>query len=279
MNRSFKILVIIIICIIIIIGVSIKVMFQHNEKNNSKRNEASETLQDNFTIVDDNGYILKGSIKNSIDTSTEKRLEKRKVVKGFISYISDEGFFEIHNSYYIDSLGMNIDEYDNFFVKISFSPNNISIVNYYTSEKMNLEEISPNDLVLFNAKIIYSTIEEPIITIEDNKIFVLKEKDLNKMVLDKYQGEKVFENVKIVGKNDYNFEGKDYTYIYAQIKFNTTKNDELVYCFTLQLTDNTIIENTQDYKYADIVLEDSFEKTIESVHYNACRRANKITYK
>lgn len=44
-------------------------------------------------------------------------------------------------------------------------------------------------------------------------------------------------------------------------------------------TDNTIIENGQDSKYTDIVLEDNFEKTTESVYYNDYRKVNKITYK
>lgn len=279
MRKNFKILVIIIICLIIIIGIFIKVKRQCEKKDNAPKSGETEILHDSSIILDENGYVLKGSKKNSSDISNEKRLEENRLVKGFIKYISEEGFFEIHNSYSIDSLGMNIDNYDYFLVKIPFSPDNISIVNYYTSEKMNLEEISQSDLVLFNANIVYSTIEEPIVTVTDNKIFVLKEKDLNKMVLDKYQGEKALKDVKIVGKNNYNFEGKEYKYIYAQMKFNTLKNDELVYCFTLQLTDNTIIENIQNSKYANIILEDNFEKTTESVHYNDCRKVNKITYK
>lgn len=279
MSKKLKILVIIIICLMIIIGIFIKVKGYYGKKDNDQKSGEAEILHDSLIILDENGYVLKGSRKNSSDISNEKRLEENRFVKGFVLSIYEEGFFEIYNSYMIDSLGRNIVEYDHFASMIPFSPNDVSIVNYYTSEEIEIKEIHRGDLILFNANIVYSTIEEPIVTITDNKIFILHQEDLEKLILDKYKGEKVLSNIKIVGTNDYNFEGKDYKYVYAQMKFNTPQNDELVYCFTLQLTDNTIIENGQDSQYADIVLEDNFEKTTESVHYNDCRKVNKITYK
>lgn len=280
MRKNLKILIIvtIIICLAITIGIFIKIHMQ--KSNNNKKFQEMSFLHDNFVMVDEDGYVLSGSRKDSIDPSTEKRLEKHEFVKGFVNYIDTKGgFIEIHNSYMVDSLCMTIDEYDHFFTKISFPPDDISIINYYTSEEMKLEEVSFGNLLLFNAKIIYSTIEEPIITLEDNKIFVLKGKDLDKMVLDKYQGEKVLKNVKIVDTRDYNFEGKDYKYLYVQMKFNSPQNDELVYCFILQLSDETIIENNEDSKYADIILKDSFENISEAGYDISCRKVSKITYK
>lgn len=279
MRKNLKILIIvtIIICLAITIGIFVK-MNIHKSNDNQKIQE-TVPLEENFVLIGEDGYVLIGSRKDSVDPSTEKRLEKNEFAKGFVSYIdTNGGFIEIRNSYMVDSFGMHVDEYNGLLTKIPFSPD-VSIINYYTSEEMKLEEVSFGNLLLFNAKIIYSTIEEPIITLEDNKIFVLKGKDLDKMVLDKYQGEKVLKNVKIVNTRDYKFEGKDYKCLYAQMKFNSPQNDELVYCFILQLSDETIIENNEDSKYADIILEDTFENISEAGYDISCRKVSKITYK
>lgn len=278
-TNKLKILIIvtIIICLTITVGIFIKMHLK--KSNGNQKVQERLPLQENFVLIGEDGYILKGSRKDSVDPSTEKRLEKHEFAKGFVSYIdTNGGFIETRNSYMVDSFGMHIDEYNGLLAKIPFSPD-VSIINYYTSEEMKLEEVSLGNLLLFNAKIIYSTIEEPIITLEDNKIFVLKGKDLDKMVLDKYQGEKILKNVKIVQTRDYNFKGKDYKYLYAQMKFNSPQDDELVYCFILQLSDETIIENNKESKYADIILEDTFENISEAGYGISCRKVSKITYK
>ena len=277
MNNKLKILVVltITICLATVIGIFIKKNIQKNEQ----KMQEEGFLYDSFVIVDGNGYVLKGYDKDA-DPSTEKVLEKHEFVKGFVNYLSkEEGLLEIHNSYIVGTRGLTIDEYNHFLTKVSFSPNDVSIINYYTSEEMEFEEISRSDLLLFNAKIIYSTIKEPIIAMEDNKIFVLHTEDLYNIVLEQYNGKKVLNNVKILSKDTFDFENKEYKYVYAQMKIITPKNDELVYYFTLLLNDDTIIENSPDSKYADIILEDTFENTTRTPHYINCREVNKITYK
>lgn len=281
MNNTNKLKILIIVTIIICLAITVGIFVKMNIHKSNDNQKVQETvpLEENFVLIGEDGYVLQGSRKDSVDPSTEKRLEKNEFVKGFVNYIDTKGgFIEICNSYMVDSFGICIDGYNHFLTKIHFSPD-VSIINYYTSEEMKLEEVSLGNLLLFNAKIIYSTIEEPIITLEDNKIFVLKGKDLDKMVLDKYQGEKVLKNVKIVRTRDYNFKGKDYKYLYVQMKFNSPQDDELFYCFILQLSDETIIENNKDSKYADIILEDTFENISEAGYDISCRKVSKITYK
>lgn len=274
MNKKIKILLIILIIVSLVIGGIIFIKIQIEDNNDTKHNsQLSNELMDTYL--------------NNEEISQNDYVEKYEFIKGIVSYISKDGHMYISNTYSINTYGMAINEYSAFSKSI-FIPNDVKIINYYNSEEMKLEEISEYDIVLFNAKISYPKEHEEYIvhivqnanvTISDNNLFILHRSDLNNMLLEKYKGEKILKDIKIVQTVDYEDKNNNYTYIYAQMKFQTPKNDELVYCFNLQLSDNTIIENNPTSKYADIILEDNFENVTDSINCGMCRNVYKITYK
>lgn len=115
----------------------------------------------------------------------------------------------------------------------------------------------------------------------NDNVYIIKNNDVHKMAKEYYKGMKELKNVDLVGYKEYtdNIEKYHVGYLWGRFKFKTFRGDELSTIFEFQIADDTVVENGENNKFADIILKNNLEDIISSPDYGYVGEIEKITYR
>ncbi len=225
----------------------------------------------NLVVIGNN--ILK------FDDDLIKYEEKYENAKGIISTIRKDGARIITNNTFFLSSNMYLknNTFEGYDEREIFCKENAHFLNYMDLSEMKFEDIEEHDILLYDGNIEWILKRGRRVDANDN-VYILKSNDLDKMAEEYYKGMKELKNVDLVGYTEY-IEKYHVKYLWGRFKFKTFRGDELSTIFGFQISDDTVVEEGKDDKYADIILKNNFEYTILSPNYGYVREIEKIIYK
>lgn len=232
-KKTFTVVIIVIMVFLLLIGIKYGKRIINNKIDNEVKKDAK---------VEERLY-------ESPDIFTEEYAQ----VKGMFSKgIIGKDYFYITNSTFFDDICVKFEGYSEFIVNVT--PDS-KIIDYNTLQNIDFTDIKQNDVIFYsgivkNAKDMASSIE-----VGDNKIYVLKASDIKEIVTKKFKGKKELENVYV--------SYVDENHISAQIKFNTDKNDSVIYLAYLNLADNVKVDKYCRNKRVNIVMNEPFNDFTE----------------
>ena len=210
---------------------------------------------------------------------------KNEKIKGIVHNTQLNGaIIELTNNYFFSETsglykgGNSLDEYNVLNLHLT---ENTHILNYMDSSEMKFEDIDINDILVYEGNIEYIVDNER--RISSGNILILKRTDLNKMTIEQYKGMTELKDVNIV----YEYNSSDLpntTFLYGKLYIETSRNDEFINFFKMEISNDTIVENDRTKNYADVILKNDFEDTIVNKSKDGDRENNiheikKITYK
>lgn len=269
MKKSLKFSILLIILFIIVTFTFIKLIHY----------PYSEQKQDDLKLEEIKNSTLK---YNDDPIVYETKNEK---IKGIVQNIQLNGaVIKLTNSYFFsETSGLykennSLDEYN---VLNLYLTENTHILNYMDSSEIRFEDIDIGDILIYEGNIEYIVENER--RISSGNILILKRTDLNKITMEQYKGITELKDVNIV----YEYSSTDLpntTFLYGKLYIKTFRNDEFINFFKMEISNDTIVENDRSKKYADIILKNNFEDTVENKSKDGDRENNiheveKITYK
>lgn len=221
--------------------------------------------------------VIIGTDILKFDDDPIKYEEKYEKVKGIVSSIRNDGARIItSNVFYLSGnryLKNNI--FEEYQGREIVCKENASFFNYMDLSEMKFEDIEEGDILFYDGNIEWILKNLRRVDANDN-VYILKSNDLHRMAEEYYKGMRELKNVDLVGYADYTDDIEKYhvNYLWGRFKFKTFRGDELPTIFGFKISDDTVIEEGENNKYADIILKNNFEDTIGDV-----REIEKIKYK
>ena len=272
MKKLFKILIWILIFIILLISLTFALI---KLLHNSYLKQEQANLQ-NINIKNNTLQYNNDPIKYESKNEKIKGIVQNIQLNGAVIRLTNSYFFSETSGLYKET--NSLDEYNILGIHLT---ENTRILNYMDLTEMKFEDIGINDILVYEGNIEYIVDNER--RISSGNILILKRTDLNKMTIEQYKGMTELKDVNIV----YEYNSSDLpntTFLYGKLYIETSRNDEFINFFKMEISNDTIVENDSTKNYADVILKNDFEDTIVNKSKDGDRENNiheikKITYK